>query len=130
MHIDIYSTCDTCGLLLHVIGEVTPVLYMELSKLYPCPRCPGETSWLQETPTLPARTVTPDKYYAVCKGGESIDERLPPEAIAAMLCTYRISRVQMQGDGIQALELENGLILELGISRYGPYVTRTVRKEE
>lgn len=76
----------------------------------------------------PGDSLSPERLYGIVMGSESLGERPMPEAVSAMLCTYRIERVQTHGPAIKALELEGGLVLELGISAWGAYVTRIIRK--
>lgn len=108
-------------------GEAPTTLFYELSRNLSCPRCPGDLIWCPDYDG-PGEVVTPEKLYGIVKGSESMGDRPIPEAVAAMLCTYRIERVQMHGPALKALELEGGVVLELGISVWGAYVTRIIRK--
>lgn len=125
--LDLVCQCDTCRLAFQVKGDVSHILYQELGKLMCCPRCPGRLYWL-ESYQGPAREVDPEQFYGIVMKTESLGDRVLPETVAALLCTYRIIRVEMQGPGVRALELEGGIVLELGISAWGAYVTRIIKK--
>ena len=74
--------------------------------------------------------VSPDKFYRIIKGVESLEEKPEPESVAALLTTFRIQQVLMDGPGIRALYLDCGIVLHLGISSNGAYVHKLVRSEE
>lgn len=125
--IDEHCHCIGCKLTFHVQGTVNSAIDEAFSQQLPCPQCPGDLEWSDPMPG--ARSVSPERFYGIVFGSEPLGERPGPETVAALLTTYRIDQVMMNGPGIAALKLESGQVLELGISRWGACVVRITKGE-
>jgi len=60
-------------------------------------------------------------------GVETVDGPPTPEVVAALLTTYRVDRVLMNGPGIREIHLDCGTVMHLSVSRHGAYVHKITR---
>lgn len=114
-----------------MIGEVTDAAMEALTGALPCPRCGANMWWVEEPYYGFALIIRPNKLVRIVSGVGGYNGDLPdPDVVHALLTRFRIVGIDFHDRGIRSVLLDCGIVVEFGVSRFGPIVTRITRGEE